>query len=61
LHILTNRKVGRFWVVDYRIYEREKDGKSKLEHVADMLKDLLILNSYLLPECLWIAGRPVKS
>jgi hypothetical protein len=48
-------------VVDYRIYEREKDGKSKLEHVADMLKDLLILNSYLLPECLWIAGMPVKS
>jgi hypothetical protein len=28
-------------VVDYRIYEREEDGKSKLEHVADMLNDLV--------------------
>jgi hypothetical protein len=28
-------------VVNYRIYEREKDGKSKLDHVADMLKDLV--------------------
>ena len=28
-------------MVDYRIYERESDGKSKLDNVADMLKDLV--------------------
>jgi len=28
-------------VVDYRIYELAEDGKSKLDHVADMLNDLV--------------------
>jgi hypothetical protein len=28
-------------VVDYRIYERAEDGKSKLDYVAGMLKNLV--------------------
>ena len=28
-------------MVGYGIYERESDGKSKLDHVADMLNDLV--------------------
>jgi hypothetical protein len=39
--LYINRKLGRFWVVNYRIYKREEDGKSKLDHVADMLKNLV--------------------
>lgn len=39
--LYINREIGRFWVVDYRIYDREGDGKSKLDHVADMLNDLV--------------------
>jgi len=39
--LYINRKVDRFWVVNYRIYEREKDGKSKLDYVADMLNNLV--------------------
>ena len=39
--IYINRKVGLFWVVNYRIYEREEDGKSQLDYVADMLKKLV--------------------
>lgn len=39
--IYINREIGRFWVVDYRIYEIAEDGKSKLDHVADMLNDLV--------------------
>ena len=27
---------GIFWVIDYRIYDPDHDGKSKLDHVADM-------------------------
>lgn len=29
---------GRFWVVDYRIFDPDKDGKTKLDHVAQMLQ-----------------------
>ena len=35
--------VAYFWIsgIIYRIYERELNGKSKLDYVADMLKDLV--------------------
>src|SRR5215212_160843 len=30
-------ELDRFWIIDYRIYDPDGDGKSKLDHVADML------------------------
>jgi hypothetical protein len=39
--IYINREIGRFWGVDYQIYELAEDGKSQLNHVADMLKGLV--------------------
>jgi len=29
------------WVIDYRIYDPERDGKSKLDHVQDMLSQIV--------------------
>jgi len=29
------------WVIDYRIYDPDGDGKTKLDHVADMLRNLV--------------------
>ena len=34
--IYVNFKRHEFWVVDYRIYDPNGDGKSKLDHVSDM-------------------------
>lgn len=34
-------KTGQFWVIDYRIYDPNGDGKNKLDHVADMLHNLV--------------------
>ncbi len=31
---------GRFWVLDYRLYDPDRDGKTKLDHVAQMLETL---------------------
>ena len=31
---------GRCWVLDYRIFDPDSDGKTKLDHVADMLSSL---------------------
>ena len=31
---------GRCWVLDYRLYDPERDGKTKLDHVAEMLASL---------------------
>jgi hypothetical protein len=45
--IYVNPETGQFWVIDYRIYEPDEDGKSKLNHVRDMVKCLIY--SKLLP------------
>jgi hypothetical protein len=35
--VYVNPKLDRFWIIDYRIYDPQGDGKTKLEHVQDML------------------------
>jgi len=36
--VYVNPKTGNFWVVDHRIFDPETDGKSKLDHVEEMLR-----------------------
>lgn len=35
--IYVNPDTGQYWIIDYRIYDRDGDGKTKLDHVHDML------------------------
>ena len=35
--VYVNPELDRFWVIDYRIYDPRGDGKTKLEHVQEML------------------------
>ncbi len=35
--VYVHPKTENFWVVDYRIFDPETDGKSKLDHVEEML------------------------
>lgn len=39
--VYVNVKLNEFWVVDYRIYDPLGDGKSKLDHLSDMLSGLV--------------------
>jgi len=39
--IYVNVKTVEFWVIDYRIYDPKADGKSKLDHLEDMLNNLV--------------------
>jgi hypothetical protein len=39
--IYVNTETRKFWLIDYRIYDPEGDGKSKLDHVADMLNQVV--------------------
>lgn len=39
--VYVNPETEQFWVIDYRIYDPDGDGKSKLEHVVDMLQNLI--------------------
>ena len=39
--VYVNPKLDRYWLIDYRIYDKQGDGKSKLDHVRDMLSVLI--------------------
>lgn len=36
--VYVNPKTEQNWAIDYRIYDKHSDGKSKLDHVEEMLK-----------------------
>lgn len=44
--VYYNPSIDQFWIIDYRIYDPERDGKKKTEHVMDMY-DLVILNKQI--------------
>jgi hypothetical protein len=39
--VYVNPKTERFWVIDYRIFDPDSDGKSKLDHVREMLRSVM--------------------
>lgn len=36
--VYVNSATEQFWVIDYRIFDPQEDGKSKLDHVQEMFK-----------------------
>ena len=38
--VYVNPETDQFWLIDYRLFAPDNDGKTKLDHVADMLKQL---------------------
>jgi Transposase DDE domain len=39
--VYVNPTIERFWVIDYRIFNPDADGKTKIDHVKDMLQNLV--------------------
>jgi hypothetical protein len=39
--VYVNPEIDHFWIIDYRIYHPDGDGKSKLQHVQDMLRNVV--------------------
>ncbi len=37
--VYVNPKTRAYWIIDYRIYDVNRDGKSKLQHLLDMLRN----------------------
>ena len=59
----------QFWLIDYRIYSPDNDGKTKLDHVSDMLESLkkrnvsylyLLVDSWYDTSNLFKNGFPIK-
>ena len=39
--VYVNPELDLFWLIDYRIYDPDGDGKSKLDHVREMLTNIV--------------------
>lgn len=39
--VYVNPNTNQFWLIDYRVYDPDGDGKSKLDHVHDMLVNVV--------------------
>ncbi len=39
--IYVNPETEQFWIIDYRIFDPDKDGKTKVTHVEEMLNNLV--------------------
>jgi hypothetical protein len=39
--VYVNPTIDQFWVIDYRLYDPDGDGKTKLDHVREMLSLLV--------------------
>ncbi len=39
--VYVNPHTNQFWIIDYRLYDPEGDGKSKLDHVHQMLMNVV--------------------
>jgi len=47
-NVYVNGETGQFWVIDYRLYDPDGDGQSKLDHVAAMLNGVVYSKRYRL-------------
>lgn len=62
--VYVNGKTGQFWVIDYRIYEPAGDGKTKLDHVGDMLQALVFQKQLTFARVLmdsWYAAQKLMA
>jgi len=58
--VSVNAKLDRYWLIDYRIYDKDGDGKSKLDHVRDMLSVLVYSRDVIFSTVLmdtWYASK----
>ena len=39
--VYINPELDQFWIIDYRIYNPDSDGKTKLDHVREMLDNVV--------------------
>jgi hypothetical protein len=59
--VYVNPKFQRFGVIDYRIFNPDVDGKTKIDHVKDMLQNLVYHQLFLFDRVLMDTWYAVNS
>ena len=59
-----NPKSEQFWIIDYRIYDPDSDKKNKIDHVEDMMFDVVNKKKLLFKTVLmeiWYATKKIMA
>lgn len=62
--VYVNPKTGDFWVIDYRIYDPDGDGKTKIDHLLEMLQGVVYSKDLAFKTVLmdtWYASQKVME
>ena len=59
--VYVNPSLDRYWLIDYRIYDKDGDGKSKLDHIRDILSVLVYSRDVVFSTVLMDAWYASKS
>jgi hypothetical protein len=62
--VYVTPKTQRYWLVDYRIYDYDRDGKTKLQHLEEMLRNAYFVKCLPFRRVLidsWYASMPVMK
>ena len=62
--LYVNPHSGQFWVIDYRLYDPDGDGKTKLDHVIEMFQGVCLAKSLPFQAVLmdsWYAAQKVMA
>ena len=54
-------KINSFWITDYRIFDPDRDGKTKTDHVTDMQTNIVYQKKPSSWQCSWIPGMRRRS
>jgi SRSO17 transposase len=61
--VYYNADLDRYWVMDYRVFDPERDGKTKLDHLGDMLNSVyrrqIMFQTVLMDS--WYATMPIMT
>lgn len=44
--VYVNPEINRFWAIDYRIYDPDRDGQSKIDHLLAMWRTIVHVESF---------------
>ena len=62
--VYVNPKTQQYWIIDYRIYDYDRDGKTKLQHLQEMLRNAYFVKCLPFRTVLidaWYASMPVMK
>ncbi|TVQ43402.1 MAG: IS4/IS5 family transposase [Gloeocapsa sp. DLM2.Bin57] len=62
--LYVNQNTGEFWVIDYRLYNPDEDGKTKLNHLEEMLLDAVNEKEFPFARVLmdsWYASQKIMA